>query len=601
MYRYPSRKINASGSVAALLVAILLAANATPGGAAGQDDDRTLADRAHFMVERFLAGDDDAYRDLLTRRMRESFPPKAAKAVRQDLRTRHGDLESVGEAWLEDRQGDYRRFRVPAVFARKTVDLRVVFDDLGRIAGFFQLPYVPSPAARAADPSLRQQPNPLVEGRWSGAIETPGTALEVIVELRFADDLWSGAIDIPAQAVKGQPLEDIDIGPAAATFTIAGIPGQPTFHGTVADSVLSGTFSQLGQTFPFRLARRTAAAPERPQEPRPPFPYRVEEVTVANHGITLAGTLTLPEGDGPFPAAVLITGSGGQDRNEEIFGHKPFLVLADHLTRAGIAVLRLDDRGVGQSTGSQTGATSETFAGDIQQAVYFLQGWREIDPHAVGLIGHSEGGLIAPMIAARSVAVAFIVLLAGPGVPGDEILLHQQELQLRLGGATDEQIAAVIPAYRRLIDRVKIGAGVRELERLSREVALTEFDTDTLDADQREIADTQAKQLASAWYRFFIGYDPRPVLAEVEVPVLALFGEKDVQVDPRQNAAPLREALARGGNPDVTVEVLPGLNHLFQTADTGNVSEYYTIQETMSPAVLDLITSWILDRFGRKP
>jgi hypothetical protein len=385
-------------------------------------------------------------------------------------------------------------------------------------------------------------------------------------------------------------------------FSLFRIPGNPTFRGKLADGRITGTFWQSGGQFPFSLGREQIPQPARPQEPEPPFPYRSEELTFRSGEVTLAGTLTLPPGEGPFPAALLVTGSGPQNRDEEVFGHRPFLVLADHLTRAGIAVLRVDDRGVGGSTGSLATVTTADLVGDARAGVDYLRGRGEIDAERVGLIGHSEGGIIAPMVAVRGEDAAFVVMLAGPAVPGDELITLQLERIFRAAGVDDDKVQQIRAAQGELLAAIRAESGeepvrakLRELIRLQLEATSgTAPDEETLAATLEQNAD-----IASPWFRFFLGHDPRPTLRKVDVPVLALFGELDLQVPADQNLPEARKALAESGSGDVTVESLPGLNHLFQPAQTGSPDEYYGIEETFSPIALRKITEWILARFAQ--
>jgi pimeloyl-ACP methyl ester carboxylesterase len=306
--------------------------------------------------------------------------------------------------------------------------------------------------------------------------------------------------------------------------------------------------------------------------------------------------LTLPKGDGPFPATVLVSGSGPQDRNEEIFEHKPFMVLADHLTRAGIAVLRYDDRGTGQSGGTFGTSTSATFTTDALAAVDYLLKDTRIDKKKIGITGHSEGGLIAPMAAAKSKKVRFIVMMAGPGVPGSEILVRQVGLLSKAAGADDDTIRSIQTAQKEALDMVISGAGKEEVRPKIKSLVEAQIGAS---ADGLEQAVDQAmSELTSPWFRYFIAADPRPDLRKLKkIPVLALNGEKDLQVDPKQNLPAIEKALQAAKNKDFTVVELPGLNHLFQKAETGAVSEYYSLEETMNPAALDLIRDWIVERF----
>jgi pimeloyl-ACP methyl ester carboxylesterase len=356
-------------------------------------------------------------------------------------------------------------------------------------------------------------------------------------------------------------------------------------------NTIDGSWSQ-GASLPLVLTRGAPLPPpRRPQTPAKPYPYREEDVTFTNSAaaISLAGTLTIPNGTGPFPAVLLITGSGAQDRNESLLGHQPFLVLADYLTRHGIEVLRVDDRGVGKSGGNFAAATSDDFATDVEAGVTFLQSRREVDQRRLGLIGHSEGGLIAPMVAVRNKAVRFIVLMAGPGVPGDEIIIEQARLIAIASGLPPESAQQNAIQERAILDLVKQEHDPAALERALRDKLAG------LGMPPVQI-DAQVKGLTSPWYRFFIGYNPAPALAKVTCPVLAINGEKDLQVPPAQNLPALRRVLA--SNPAAHIEEIPGVNHLFQTATTGSPTEYATIEETIAPVVLEKISSWIL---GLKP
>jgi pimeloyl-ACP methyl ester carboxylesterase len=351
-----------------------------------------------------------------------------------------------------------------------------------------------------------------------------------------------------------------------------------------------------------------ASGQSRPQEPKPPFPYDEEEVVYNNEKdrVQLAGTLTLPRTKGPFPAVLLITGSGPQDRNESVMGHKPFLVLADHLTRLGIAVLRVDDRGTGKSTGKFIEATSEDFAADALAGVEYLKSRKEIAPRRIGLIGHSEGGLIAPMLAVRSTDIAFIVMMAGPGLTGEEIITRQTRLISQAGGVSDELIAQNRDVQQRIFaivkqekDSVVAEKRIREEIKTFRELA-GKIQAGSTEEQQKAVnliavaIESQAKLVVTPWFRFFLTYDPRTALTKVRCPVLAINGEKDLQVPAEENLAAIRQALEAGGNKDYEAINLPNLNHLFQTCRTGAISEYMQIEETISPSALETISKWIL-------
>lgn len=445
-------------------------------------------------------------------------------------------------------------------------------------------------------------------GHWEGAIQIPGMdpGLTVKVDLKEDAGAWSGTIDIPMQSAAGLALERITAAGDSVRFSIAGIPGDPTFAGRFENSEILGDFTQGGQTFPFKLGREAMAEIKRPQEPKAPFPYRAEDVTFPNGDITLAGTLTMPETGGPFAAVVLVTGSGPEDRDEMVFSHRPFLVLADHLTRAGIAVLRYDDRGVGKSTGNFATATTEDFAKDALAAVSYLKSRPEIAGDRIGIAGHSEGGLIAPMAATQSKDVAFVIMLAGPGVPGSEILPAQAGKIELASGASQEKADKQVALMKRM---VKLAATETDSVKLHDEAMSIAHEQLALmtDEERKKLGDNpdamlerQIAALMSPWFKFFLSYDPRPTLAKVKVPVLALNGSLDTQVPPEQNLPEIEKALKKGGNKDFTVRELPGLNHLFQKATTGSPDEYFGIEETMNPAALDAVSEWIGKRFVKK-
>jgi len=419
---------------------------------------------------------------------------------------------------------------------------------------------------------------------------------------------YVGTMDIPAQGVNDAPLQDISITEEDISFTL-GPPANAVFEGEFTDEGrASGTMSQAGATFAFRLtpaAEGDPTGPARPQHPEPPYPYEVREVVFQNTaaGIDLAGTLTLPDAEGPFPVALMLTGSGPQDRDETIFGHKPFLVIADHLTRQGVGVLRVDDRGVGGSGGSVTGSTLQDFASDARAGLDFLRSLDSVDPERLGLIGHSEGALVAAMAAAEDDALDFIILLAAPGVPGDELLVLQIERIQRASGAPDEVVEASMRTQREVLD-VLIEAETAEqpLEREQlaeriRPMLEESLEGQPLSEQQRSAqVEASAAQLSSPWFRSFVVYDPRTHLRRIDESVLALGGSLDLQVPPDENLRAIDAALRDAPTDDVTVIELHGLNHLFQTAETGLMVEYGQIEETFSPRALRIMADWLKAR-----
>ena len=337
----------------------------------------------------------------------------------------------------------------------------------------------------------------------------------------------------------------------------------------------------------------------RPQDPIKPYPYYSEEVTFINSkaGITLAGTLTLPSKEGKFPVVVLITGSGPQNRDEELLGHKPFLVLSDYLTKNGIAVLRYDDRGIAESKGDFRTSTTADFADDASAALAYLQTRKEINPKKIGLMGHSEGGVIAPMVASTNKAVAFIVLLAGTGIPGDTLLLMQKALIERAEGATETEVEAGQTANKGAFEIVRNAKSIEQLktdltlyyQQIEDKKPTTEDEKATFDQEKQAIVD----QLTNPWMQYFIKYDPATALEKVKCPVLAINGAKDLQVPPKENLTAIKTALAKANNKTVTTKVFPNLNHLFQECTTGSPSEYADIQQTFSPTAMTMVTEWI--------
>ena len=462
-----------------------------------------------------------------------------------------------------------------------------------------------SPAsAPASEPTSREA------GQWwSGTVVLPGQNLDFTVRFRAGEaGAVQATIDIPAQGAKNLRLDDVVFDDEHIRFSITS-SGANFEYAREPNDTATGKLLQHGMTLKSSMHRVSAeeaahAGPPRPQMPKPPFPYAQREVTYENpaDSAKLAGTLTIPEGHGPFPAVVLITGSGAQDRDETIFGHKPFLVLADHLTRAGIAVLRSDDRGVGGSTGASMTMTTETFVGDVACAVDLLKKQPDIDARRIGLIGHSEGGLIAPILASSRDDIALIVMLAGPGAPGDELLGQQIAALLRVEGRSDEQIDEQVRAQRAVFKLLKSDAPEEELRTATRAfIRVQNTQANPGAAVTEESLDEQMKihfpLLLSPWMRTFVRLDPRDFLVKVRCPVLALGGTLDLQVPADKNLPEIERALAKGGNKQVVAKALPKLNHLFQEAQTGSVAEYATIEQTFAPAALDEITSWLRAQF----
>lgn len=432
------------------------------------------------------------------------------------------------------------------------------------------------------------------EGTWQGSLVASG--MELRLQLHVSHDkesVLTASLDSIDQGTQGLAATNVSQKSSAVHFEVPAVKG--SYDGTLnaAKSEISGTWTQYGvaQKLNFRRSQQVPP-PARPQMPVRPFPYREQEVTFSNDSahVTLAGTLTLPPGKGPFAAAVLICGSGPHDRDETIAGHKPFFVLSDALTRKGIAVLRYDKRGVAKSTGDYESATSADFAADALAAVAYLKARPEINTTRVGLIGHSEGAMLAPIVASQSDDIAWIVMLAAPGTAGERTLLGQSELIARASGMPDEQLKESLDFDRRAYALVRAEQDRTALESKLNALVKSNGLADALPAAALQ---AQVRFLASPWLRFFLDYDPVPALEKTKCPVLALTGEKDLQVPAKDNLPLIRKALESGGNKDFQVIELPGLNHLFQHCRSGAPGEYSAIMETMAPEVLAEVSAWI--------
>jgi alpha/beta superfamily hydrolase len=438
-------------------------------------------------------------------------------------------------------------------------------------------------------------------GEWNGALKVQGTQLRIVFNVKKTANGFSSTMDSPDQGAKGIPVTYTTIENLNIKFEITNL--QIEYNGNLTGGQIIGTFKQGGQEFPMNLSRKAIEKKviKRAQEPSKPYSYYSEDVVFNNAkaNISLAGTLTLPKKEGFFPVVILITGSGPQNRNEELLGHKPFLVISDYLTKNGIGVLRYDDRGVGQSKGNFSTATSADFATDVESAISYLKTRKEIDKSKIGLIGHSEGGLIAPMVASKSKDLSFIVLLAGTGIQGDKIVLQQHELIARASSdVSEEDVKESIQENSKLIEIVANSNNAQKLKAdltsSLNEILKNDTSTEIPNGMTKEDYVTmKVNQLSNPWMQYFIKYNPAPTLKKVSCPVLALNGEKDLQVPPKENLNAIKKALTKGGNKNVTIKMFPDLNHLFQKCKTGLPSEYSTIEETFSPIVLNEITKWI--------
>lgn len=463
---------------------------------------------------------------------------------------------------------------------------------------FFGLRTAPLQASTGGNNQAAPQAAQGIEGNWQGALDLGSIKLRLVLKIaRTSDGKLKATVNSLDQSANDLVVDSISFEHGTLKFEMKRL--MASYVGTLSKdgTQLTGQFTQNG-ALPLDFKRVTNASEmtlNRPQTPKKPYPYGETEVSYENKQdkIKLAATLTLPKGNGPFPAVVLITGSGSQDRNEALLGHQPFLVLADYLTRRGIAVLRADDRGVGGTSAGTPNDTTENYALDALAGVEFLKTRKEVNPKQIGLIGHSEGGMAAPMAAIKSTDVAFIVLMAGPGFVGNKLLVQQVGLISAAECAKEVELSMQESA--RLFE-----IAVQENDAAVAKQKLQEAARKRAEAGQKKLAaqlaaaEAQATMFVTPWFRYFLAYDPRPTLMKVRVPVLAINGEKDLQVPVKEDLEGIEQALKDGGNRDYKIVAFPGLNHLFQTSKTGAVSEYATIEETIAPVVLQTIGDWIV-------
>lgn len=389
-----------------------------------------------------------------------------------------------------------------------------------------------------------------ITGPWQGVLDVNGQKLGIVFKFsKTTDGINLAKMDVPEQGAVDIPMEILYLSKDSLSLQVKGIG--IAYSGKMEGEVIKGTFQQNGMSLPLDFKPGTSQAPNRPQEPKKPYPYNTQEVTFCNFSanVTLAGTLTYPVGykkGKRVPIILMVTGSGPQARNERIFDHNPFLIIADYLAKNGIASLRYDDRGVGQSTGTFKGSTSADFAQDAKAGISYLRKNKQFGP--VGILGHSEGGLIAFMLGAEK-TVDFIVSLAGPAIQGDSVIAEQTNAQLLHYGQPATQTV-------------------------------------------KKVREAFAKAPKDAWMDYFINCDPTRYIQQITVPLMAINGSKDHQVLPNSNLKKI-EALQKNGNKKNFIKIYPGLNHLFQHCDSGAGDEYWKIEETISPEVLKDIATWI--------
>jgi len=429
-----------------------------------------------------------------------------------------------------------------------------------------------------------------IAGQWNGPLKVPGTQLRVVFHVNKTEAGYSATMDSPDQKVTGIPMEKASFDNSILKLEMP--KAQISYEGILnKDDIIVGKFTQRGQSTELNLSKEIIQKQvyARPQEPQKPYPYYTEDVKFENKTdkVVLAGTLSLPKKEGNFPAVILISGSGGQNRDGETLGHKPFLVLADFLTKKGFAVLRFDDRGVEQSTGDISKSTTADFARDVQAGVDYLQTRKEINKNKIGLIGHSEGGVIAPIVAGNSKAIDFIVLLAGPGLRGDKLLLLQKEAVERVSGVPESDIQKAQEIFRGAYDIILVSK--TNDENLKKDVT-----TYFASKYNEEIAKSLTPQFTNNWMYYFLKMDPAVNLAKVKCPVLALNGSKDIQVPATVDLEAIEKTLLKAGNKNVTTKELPNLNHLFQESKTGSPEEYEKIEQTFSSLALEEISNWLM-------
>ncbi|WP_031427015.1 alpha/beta hydrolase family protein [Flavimarina sp. Hel_I_48] len=444
-------------------------------------------------------------------------------------------------------------------------------------------------------------------GEWTGNLELPGVKYPLVLTITQTDSGYTSTLKSPKQSPQTLPVGETRFVNDSLYFSISQF--QIKFVGKLKNESITGQFTQMGNSFPLTLQHKKyeeEKIAKRPQDPSGSPSYKAEDVYFKNataDNIQLAGTLTLPDDMKNPPVAVLISGSGGQNRDEELreFNHRPFLVLADHLTRKGIAVLRFDDRGVGESQGSQQNANSADFASDVEAAVNYLKTRTDVDTSKIGFVGHSEGALIANLVITNPKNnIAFFVSLAGSAISGGDVLASQAKKMADLNGVDSTMSSNNMKILKRIYDHIATANDTVGMNTALKNILAEELQDapeDVKKVFQSKILTETKNLFKNSWLLYFIKTNPADYIEQITIPTLVLNGEKDVQVLPELNLPAYEKALARGGNKDYTVKELSGLNHLFQTATTGNLSEYGEIEETFSPVALELIASWINQRF----
>ncbi|NNM18997.1 MAG: alpha/beta fold hydrolase [Croceitalea sp.] len=431
-----------------------------------------------------------------------------------------------------------------------------------------------------------------ISGDWMGTLPIRDTELDFGFHITKNENSYSTLVSVPQQGPTDMDVKTTLF--VGDTLKIADPTLQLEYTGVMVANEFEGNITLGAQTFPLVLKKGKIAL-NRPQEPKAPFSYYSEEVTFMNKTdkIALKGTLTLPKKRGKFPLAIIISGSGPQNRDGAVFGHKPYYVIADHLTNNGVAVLRFDERGVGESEGDFATAAIDEFTSDIHAAVAYAKSRKEIKVSKIGLIGHSIGGIIAPKVAAANADIGFLVLLAGPGVNGDQLMLSQKAASERIMGVSEFAIAQGQQLMKGGYDIII--ASDMEIPKLKDSINSFYLKTygNFIPENQRN---RLVDQITGHEFVSLIKSKPSTALSKVKCPVLALNGSKDFQVPAKDNLAAIKQALEENGNTNVKTVELEQLNHLFQECATGAKSEYAEIEQTIAPAVLELITEWVTEQ-----
>jgi uncharacterized protein len=461
---------------------------------------------------------------------------------------------------------------------------------------------------KASPPKVTEQLK-AINGIWEGKLMVSGTSLSVVFHFdKNSDGIYSGSMDSPDQGVNNIHCDSVKLKDDSVIVKIN--VAHAAFYGLgIDDSTINGSWEQGLAKFSLTLkkVKTETKGPNRPQTPVPPFSYNSEDVEYdnADKNIHYGATFTYPKGTGPFPTAILITGSGQQDRDETIFGHKPFAVIADYLTKRGYAVLRVDDRGMGKSTGDVMNATSADFAKDVEVGLAYLRTRKEVDKKRMGMIGHSEGGLIASIVAAGNPDIDFVIMLAGPGETGANVLLEQSVKIMEMDSVPVDAATAYGVIYKKVEEDImapkndttdlytEILADFSQWRKSQPTSILNALKVNTDGSDDKKITMEYVKGFALPWIKYFLKADPQPLIEKFTCKVLAIDGSKDIQVIEPINLNAINTALKKSKSPEYETKLIPGLNHLFQHCKTCTVDEYGQIEETFAPEALQIMGDWL--------